>query len=415
MSVSGPESQPDSSNLYNEILSESDRRHRLLSVHWELTYRCNEKCTHCYLDVFTPNANVPGELSTEECLGIIDQMTELGVLNLTFSGGEILVRRDFFRIAEYARSKRFLLRLFTNGILIKPEIADRIAALHPYAVEVSLYSAKPEVHDAITRRKRSWELTTRALRLLNERGVRTMVKTPLMRENVCELNEVRAIAKELGAQFRYDVTITPKDTGGLEPLKHRISYDDMVEVFRKEVDSSVWLERKITDETHTCGIARSAMAIDPYGNVIPCLQTRFIAGNLRDRSLREIWQSSPVWQELGHLTIGELPICRTCELKTLCLRCHGLALLETGDLRGPALANCRAALARCQVFVEKGFLPADYPIPAHLQTCVASLASDQADLPKVFGEFISMSQLNHVQHSAAANALGEFAGPSNRR
>lgn len=367
MSVSGPESQPAVSNPYNEILAQSERQHRLLSVHWELTYRCNEKCSHCYLDVFAPNAKVPGELSTEECFRVIDQMAELGVLNLTLSGGEILVRRDFFQIAEYARSKKFLLRLFTNGILIKPEVADRIAALHPYAVEISLYSARPDVHDEITQRKRSWELTTRALRLLSERGIRTLIKTPLMRENVRETDAIEALAKELGAQFKYDITITPKDSGGLEPLKHRLTYAELVEFFRHHIDSSLWVDRAVTDETRTCGITLKALSIDPYGNVFPCLQTRTNAGNLREESLREIWQSSPVWQELGHLTLGELPVCRTCELRTLCVRCHGLAASEDGDLRGPALVNCREALARRQALIDRGDLPANYPIPAHLQ------------------------------------------------
>lgn len=405
MSVSGPESLPGPTNIYNEILVESERQHRLVSVHWELTYRCNEKCAHCYLDVFAPSANVPGELTTAECLHIIDQMTALGVLNLTLSGGEILVRSDFFEIAEYARSKRFLLRLFTNGILMKPEVADRIASLHPYAVEISLYSAHPEVHDAITQRRRSWELTTRALRLLHERDIRTLVKTPVMRENVHELDELKALAKELGAQFKYDITITPKDTGGLSPLEHRLDFDDLVELFRKEIDPSVWLGRTVTDDTRTCGIGQYAVAIDPYGNVFPCLQTRFNAGNLRDKSLQEIWQSSPVWQQLGRMSLGELPVCRTCELRTLCVRCHGLALAEDGDLRGPALVNCRQALARRQVLVEQGELPADFPIPAHLQAVAAETIREQNTADSLApSNFISVSGLDIVGRAAIAGA-----------
>lgn len=367
LSVDGPSTNPPSGNYLKYLEGQTQKRHRLLSAHWELTYRCNEKCVMCYLDVFAPGAHVPGELTTRECLEIVDQLAELGVLNLTLSGGEILVRRDLFEIAEYARSKRFLLRLFTNGILIKPEIADRIANLHPYAVEISLYSTHPELHDQITRLKHSWELTTRAVRLLRERDIRVVLKTPLMRENVRELDALRALARELGAQFKYDPTITPKDSGSLEPLKHRLTQEDLVWLFRQQVEPEAWVNRRIAPNQGTCGIALNAVAIDPYGNVFPCLQTRRNAGNLRQKSLRSIWQESPVWQELSHLTLDELPVCRTCELRNLCVRCHGLAQAEDGDLTAPALVNCREALARRQVLIEKGGLPEDYPIPAHLQ------------------------------------------------
>ena len=403
MSVDGPLSQPEGVNLYEQIVARSGKAHRLLTAHWELTYRCNERCTHCYLDVFSPNAKVPGELTTEECFRVIDQLAELGALNLTLSGGEILVRRDFFDIAEYARSKKFLLRLFTNGILIKAHVADRIAALHPYAVELSVYSTRADIHDAITRVPRSLELTTRALRLLRERGIRTIMKTPLMRENVRELNALEAMANELGARFRYDPTITPKDSGALDPLTHRLTYDDLVWLFREKIEPAAWVDRVVTPESRTCGITLKALAIDPYGNVFPCIQTRSNAGNVRTQSLREIWEQSPVWRDLGSLTLGELPVCRTCELRNLCARCHGLAQAENGDLRAPALVNCHEALARRQVLVERGALPQDYPIPTHLQTYADQNQPERdqggEELPT---NFILLSTLTEYRGTVAA-------------
>ena len=245
MSVEGAQSEPSNVNLYNQIIDDTRKRHRLVSAHWELTYRCNEKCTHCYLDVLPPNAKVPGELTTDECFRILDEMADLGVLNLTLSGGEIFARHDFFPIAEYARIKGLLLRLFTNGILIKAEMADRIAALHPYAVELSLYSTRAKVHERITQVHRSWELTMRAFRLLHERGVRTVMKTPLMRENVREIFALEELAKELGAQFKYDPTITAKDSGALDPLEHRLTFADLVWLFQQKIDPAAWVNREI--------------------------------------------------------------------------------------------------------------------------------------------------------------------------
>ncbi len=367
MAADGPSVRPPTENAYTQFLDKTHRRHRLLSAHWELTYRCNERCTHCYLDVFAPNAHVPNELTTEECFRIVDELAAMGALNLTFSGGEILTRRDFFEIAQYARRKRFLVRLFTNGILIKPAVADRIAELHPYAVEVSIYGADAETHDRITQISRSFELTTRALRLLHERGVRTVLKTPIMHENAHQLHALQSLAQELGAQFRYDVTITPKNNGGFSPLLHRMSDDDLVAFFHQAFDVEGWAPGPSEPEQRTCNISLNTLVIDPDGNIFPCTQTRISAGNVREQSLKTIWESSAVWQELSNLTLANLPICRTCELRMMCTRCHGVALVEDGDLRMPALTNCREALARRKVLIERGELPTGYPIPAHLQ------------------------------------------------
>lgn len=403
MSVDGPRHESEPPNLFDSILARTQKRHRLVTVHWELTYRCNEKCTHCYLDVFAPHVDVPGELTTAECFRVLDELSELGVLNLTFSGGEILVRRDFFEIANYARSNKFLLRLYTNGIMIDSAIADRIAELHPYAVEISLYGANAATHDRITQLGHSWELTVRALRLLNERGVRTVAKTPLMRENIREFKALESLARELGARFQYDITITPKDSGGLTPLQHRVEYRELVDFMREHIDPVLWVGKTVSDDQRTCGISLNSLAIDPYGNVFPCLQTRFGAGNVRETPIREIWQTSPVWEQVGHLTVGELPICRTCELRSLCVRCHGLALAESGDLRAPAIVNCREALARRQALVDLGELPRDYPIPAHLRGFAE--AGEETGQPfGSVGNFVPLSALTAYRRNVAADA-----------
>ncbi len=370
MSVEGPSHTPPGDDLYKQIVARTQREHRLFSAHWELTYRCNQQCSHCYLDVSPPDADAAGELTTAECFRVIDELAELGALNLSLSGGEILVRRDWFDIAMHARAQRLFLRLFTNGILVSPQVADQMATLHPGSVEISLYSTQAQVHERITRRARSFELTMRAFRLLRERGVRTVMKVPLMHETVHEYRALENLAKDLGAQFRFDITITTKDDGNPAPLQHRLTYADYVWLFREAIDPALWVERQVAPEARTCGIATNALVIDPYGNVSPCIQVRARVGNVRAQSLRHLWESSPVWNELSRLTLNELPVCRACELRTLCVRCHGLALLEDGDLRAPATINCIEALARREALVALGVLPPDFPISARVRDLV---------------------------------------------
>jgi radical SAM protein with 4Fe4S-binding SPASM domain len=354
--------QIQSQDRYRQILSRAQQQRRLFSVHWELTYRCNELCTHCYVDVLPPGATVPGELNTEECKGILDQLADEGALILTLSGGEILVRRDFFEIAEHARSKGFALILYTNGIMMKPAVAERIAGLHPLRVELSLYGARAETHDRITLKPRSFELTVRAGRWLIERGVRVTLKAPLMHENVRQLHQMKELAGELGADFKYDITITPKDTGDLSPLSHRMTDDDLLWLFREMIDEPAaegWrtkLMRPLDSSHRFCGITLSSLLIDPYGEVFPCVQTRISAGNLRQQPLRQIWRDSPVWKQLGNLMLENLPLCSPCELKSFCTRCHGLAMVEDGDLLQCASICKREARLRRQVLTEKGVI-----------------------------------------------------------
>lgn len=332
-------------NLYQELLARAQRRRQLISVHWELTHRCNERCSHCYLDVLRPGDSVPGELTTGECLGVIDQLATIGVLNLSFSGGEVLTRPDFFVIAEYAQRTHFVLRVFTNGLKITPEVADRLAGLHPYAVEISLYGVDASTHDGITRVPGSFERTTNAFRLLHERNVRTMMKTPLMHDNVHQFDQMVEFAQKLGARPRIDQTLTPKVNGDLAPLRHRMTEDDQLAFMRRTLDPAHW-PHALSEDGPTCGIGQSGLVIDPYGNVFPCVEVRLCAGSVRQQTLEAIWRESSVWKEVLALKRSNLPVCRECTLAGWCLRCHGGALNETKDLRGISPAHCAAARLR---------------------------------------------------------------------
>src|SRR3982074_3135141 len=115
-----------------------------LSVQLDLTYRCNERCIHCYLD-----HRDHGEMNTAEIKNLLDQMADAGVFYLTISGGEILMRKDFFEILEHARARTFCIKLKTNAVLIRKKEAQRIRAVGVESVQVSIYSHRPEIHDAI--------------------------------------------------------------------------------------------------------------------------------------------------------------------------------------------------------------------------------------------------------------------------
>jgi radical SAM protein with 4Fe4S-binding SPASM domain len=343
-------------NYYRQIITKTAEQHQLFSVHWELTYHCNLRCTHCYVvKPGDPGFKASGpELSTGECKDIVDQLADENALNIAFSGGEPLVRPDFFEIAQYARSKRFAVRILTNGTLITLPVADELAALNPVRVEMSVYGAKAETHDGITQVPGSFERTMRAFRLLGERGVNTAVKTPLMRENIREFREIRALAEELRAVFRYDITITPKDDGCRSPLRHRPSDEDLLGFFRQEVDPEKWRPISLKGDDHICNLGRNIITIDPYGEAFPCVQVRMPAGNLRRQPLRTIWRESPVLRRVREITWSQFLVCSNCEQREFCVRCPGVALVEDGNLFSPSTVACHQARLRRQVLKEKG-------------------------------------------------------------
>src|SRR5215468_8417681 len=113
-----------------------------LSVHLDVTYRCNERCEHCYLD-----HDDKGEMTTQEIKNLLDQLADAGVFFLTFSGGEVFMRRDFLELVEYARNLQFNVKIKTNGVMIRDREAHRLRELGVEEIQISIYSHRPEVHD----------------------------------------------------------------------------------------------------------------------------------------------------------------------------------------------------------------------------------------------------------------------------
>ena len=114
-----------------------------------LTHRCNLNCVHCYLggrdsEIRSPNA----ELNTEQWLEIIDQVTDVGCLDLLLSGGEVLLRPDFETIYQKAVSNGLLVTVFTNGTLLNGKILSLFADLPPQYIEISLYGATAHTYES---------------------------------------------------------------------------------------------------------------------------------------------------------------------------------------------------------------------------------------------------------------------------
>jgi AdoMet-dependent heme synthase len=319
-----------------------------LSAHLDITWRCNERCVHCYLD-----HDGDGEMTTAEIKEVIRQLAESGTFFLSISGGEPLLRRDFFEILEYARALRFNVKLKTNAVMIGPKEAIRLRELGVEQVQISVYSNRPEVHDAITKLPGSLKRTLDAIRRLTAHGLKVSITNVLMNQNVGDAKAVRLLAKELGVGFVIDPTITPMLNGDRSIMDLGLSGDALKEVFRTEEfvgDVAEFCAPAATADDnvldgYSCSAGHTLVYISPFGDVYPCVQFPMPCGNLRTQTFEDIWRRSQPLTELRTIQVRDLPTCSTCHHASSCTRCPGLAYME-GNMRGPSSADCAKSEAR---------------------------------------------------------------------
>ena len=319
-----------------------------LNVHLDVTYRCNERCEHCYLD-----HHDHGEMTTAEIRGVLRQLQEAGVFFLTLSGGEPLMRRDCFEIIEYARSLSFQVKLKSNAVLITRKDAARLRTLGVGEVQVSVYSHRPEIHDGITKLPGSLARTLAGIAVLTAEGVKVTVANVLMRGNAQDSEGVHSLAGQIGAQYTLDPTITPMMSGDTAVLDLRIPSSELNELFHKsklvgDVQQFCAPPPAVDEDVldgFPCSAGHTACYISPYGDVYPCVQFPLTCGNVRRQSFSDIWKDSPQFREVRSIRARHLTTCSGCGHVGSCTRCPGLAFLE-GDMRGPSSADCEKSYVR---------------------------------------------------------------------
>jgi MoaA/NifB/PqqE/SkfB family radical SAM enzyme len=328
-------------------------------VLFEVTHRCNLGCEHCYLTegpVGRPRPTRP-ELSLDEIRLILDQIAEAGTLFLTLSGGEVFLRRDFLSIVAHARSCGLSVTIFTTGTLLTPDAATKLANLHPLSVEMSIYSARPDVHDRITQIPGSHARSLKALHLLKERGVIILIKSPLMSLNSEEFHGIVKLAEELGAGYGFDPMLVPRRDGDMAPVKLSLDRQQLYQIFADPVLAEQF-SQPVKCLPHPgeeiCATGRRHCLISPYGDLFPCMVYPVPAGNLREKSFHEIWTGSPLLQDLRTKTVDDL---KDGAKAIGGFRCSALALIESGDFLAPFARGEQMAEIQAQAVQSRSHQP----------------------------------------------------------
>jgi MoaA/NifB/PqqE/SkfB family radical SAM enzyme len=315
-----------------------------LSASLELTYRCNWRCVFCY----NPRHHDRRGLSGAEWRKVLDDLRALGTLYVALTGGEPLVHPEFLAIARGARERAFALRILTNGALVTDALAGEIAALRPLAVELSLHGAKAETHDRATATPGSFVAMLRGLDRLLARKVPVVLKTPLTLLNEAEMAGLRQIAEERGVPWRIDPVLTPRDDGDAGPLAYRAPAEAVERAFRELAALGQLPEEERAEGGTNCGLGRTTVAVDPEGNVFPCLQWRRAPlGNVRETPLVDMWAGSA--ERLRAASVARAANDRLVRAGGALASfpfCPALALQHTGDpLQPDAGQSAQAAIA----------------------------------------------------------------------
>ncbi len=165
-------------------------------ISWNLTRMCNLRCPHCYME---GGRKAENELSTEECLGLIDEMNTLGNEMLILTGGEPLLRKDIYDIARYASGLGIWVVMGTNGVLITDEVVAKMIECGVQGVAVSIDSVDPAKHDEFRGGPDAWKHSVRGLEICRANGLQVLIQTTVMDMNYDEIQKLLAFAREKGA------------------------------------------------------------------------------------------------------------------------------------------------------------------------------------------------------------------------
>jgi radical SAM protein with 4Fe4S-binding SPASM domain len=333
--------------LLQEVIGMCSRLNIPAQAVAELTYRCNLRCAHCYVDLTESD-----ELNTEEWKDVIDQLKTAGTMYLLFTGGEITLRPDLLDIASYARHNGFMPGFLTNGTMLDAATCRAIAELKPFSIGLSLYGATAAVHESVTGVTGSFENTLAGIRMLREAGLVPTVQTLVMKNNLNELAEIKILIESLGARFRINMGMGPSKRGNGFPFRYDPDENDIA-------DRRWWHEGPQPDECQEpgpCKAGKAMCSISPHGDVFPCVMFPMKLGNLRLSSFESIWRLEPTTElnNLRSMTYSDLSNCNKCKLKTYCQRCTGIAYRESGNAAGVSPSACRQAKTRWLLSGAKG-------------------------------------------------------------
>jgi AdoMet-dependent heme synthase len=428
-------------------------------ISWNLTYRCNLACEHCYLDagprplVGTENFSDRSELGTEECFRVIDEIAAFAPECLTIlTGGEPLLRRDILEIVQRAAERGLWVVVGTNGVRITENVARRLADAGARGLSLSLDALDPDRHDRFRRVRGAWRNTVEGAEILSRTGLAFIVQTTAGSHNLGELEAIADFAHDrLAAKVWNLYFLVPTGRGQFVSDMTPAQYDDVLaslyriqrkytrrmlvnakcapHYIKTVLENSEAPDPNPTDPERSwpglsqirvysggaggCPAGTHYMGIRPNGDVTPCPYLPVFAGSLRSASLADLWTSSGLFTGIRRrISLGGR--CGECEMNAHCGGCRARAYGMTGDLMAedPLCTHTPGKFAGSPLLAVRGAgaVPATrWPAPIEYGTPSSTTIAwddDAAARMKRIPAFVRGMVVKAVEDSCRRNGIG---------
>lgn len=335
--------------------SEWEKNHKLYSVIFELTPKCNFNCVHCYLN----EHHFSKELSYEQVIKIIDILYEKEVLFLTFTGGDIFTRKDFLDIYTYAKKKGFIVELYTNGALINEKHINVFKKYPPLLVDISLYGSCEETYYKVTGVRGAFTKVLSNIQKLIDANIRVSMKAPVLNVYYDELPKMKKISQKFKIPFRTGFEIFPSVDNDDSVQKYAVSARDSLRyefsefekrprTFGEDEDIEV-VDLLKERPLFRCKLGRASCAIDYEGRMCPCMSFRHKGRKLTQDNFDDLWRS---FSDYPKMKASKDYRCLKCEAYDFCDICPAMMQFVHGDLEYVDEHFCKTAKARYRYYVQ---------------------------------------------------------------
>ena len=342
----------------------------LVSMQLEITSRCNERCVHCYI----PHQNKLHDMEESLFYKALDQCREMGVLDLTLSGGEPMCHPHFADFLRKLKEYDFTVAILSNLTMLNNEILAVMKEQHSFDVQTSLYSMNPEIHDSITQMPGSFFKTRDAILRLIDNDIPLHINCPSMKQNKDSYVDVLEWAHDHKIKTSTDYIMMARYDHTDSNLENRLSLEDVGNVisgiiardkdYQREVSRPDFEVRDQRDRRNDriCGVCIAKICMVENGNVHPCPGWyNYVCGNVHETPLKDIWENSPKVKYLRSLRRKDIPKCLDCPDRGFCAMCmarnanENQKMSAVNTLGDPLIINehcCRVAALNRKIVLE---------------------------------------------------------------
>jgi len=323
-------------------------KNTLRMIAWELTRACNLACRHCR--AAATSCVPPGELSTQEAFALLDDIASFAQPTIILTGGEPLLRADFFDIARRAHERGLRTVAATNGSLLDASAARRLLDVGVQRISISLDGSDAAHHDALRGVPGAFDASLRGIAAAREAALPFQLNTTVTTDNADQLPAIHDLAIRLGAVAHHVFLLVPTGRAAalrgmeLDAARYEAILNWLADQFARspiEIRATcaphfyrILRQRGIPTQARGCLAGQSFCFISHVGDVQPCGYFDAQCGNVRRERLRDIWENAELFRDLrDHSAYGGK--CGCCEFLDVCGGCRARAYEATGDPLAP--------------------------------------------------------------------------------